>query len=136
MGQPITQVDAFTDKPFAGNPAGVCMLAAPRDERWMQAVAREMNLSETAFSGLKATATACAGLPPSSKSRCVATPRLPARTRSMRLAHSRPPRRRASSRRAASCAPAKMTWLTLDFPVARSPSSQRRRCRGGVGRAV
>lgn len=49
MGQPITQVDSFTDKPFAGNPAGVCGLTAPRDEGWMQAVAREMNLSETAF---------------------------------------------------------------------------------------
>jgi PhzF family phenazine biosynthesis protein len=45
----IVQVDAFTDRPFAGNPAGVCVLPAPRDERWMQDVAREMNLSETAF---------------------------------------------------------------------------------------
>jgi PhzF family phenazine biosynthesis protein len=45
----ITQVDAFTDTPFAGNPAAVCLLPAPRDEGWMQSVAREMNLSETAF---------------------------------------------------------------------------------------
>jgi len=49
MGIGITQVDAFTDKPFAGNPAAVCVLAEPRDERWLQDVAREMNLSETAF---------------------------------------------------------------------------------------
>ena len=49
MGLRITQVDAFTDKPFAGNPAAVCILPEPRDERWMQNVAREMNLSETAF---------------------------------------------------------------------------------------
>lgn len=49
MELPIVQVDAFTDKPFAGNPAAVCILPAPRDERWMQDVAREMNLSETAF---------------------------------------------------------------------------------------
>jgi len=49
MGTAIYQVDAFTDRPFAGNPAAVCMLAAPRSERWMQNVAREMNLSETAF---------------------------------------------------------------------------------------
>jgi len=49
MGQTIYQVDAFTDKPFAGNPAAVCLLPAPRDEAWMQNVAREMNLSETAF---------------------------------------------------------------------------------------
>lgn len=45
----IVQVDAFADKPFAGNPAAVCVLPAPRDEAWMQNVAREMNLSETAF---------------------------------------------------------------------------------------
>lgn len=49
MGQRITQVDAFADKPFAGNPAAVCILPTPRDEQWMQNVAREMNLSETAF---------------------------------------------------------------------------------------
>ena len=49
MGQSIVQVDAFTTTPFAGNPAAVCVLAEPRDERWMQNVAREMNLSETAF---------------------------------------------------------------------------------------
>jgi len=42
-------IDAFTDKPFAGNPAAVCMLTEQRDERWMQSVAAEMNLSETAF---------------------------------------------------------------------------------------
>jgi PhzF family phenazine biosynthesis protein len=43
------QVDAFTNKPFAGNPAAVCVLAEPAEERFMQDVAREMNLSETAF---------------------------------------------------------------------------------------
>ena len=45
----ITQVDAFTSEPFGGNPAAVCLLPAPADEAWMQQVAREMNLSETAF---------------------------------------------------------------------------------------
>jgi PhzF family phenazine biosynthesis protein len=45
----IWQVDAFTDEPFRGNPAAVCILDAPADEAWMQAVGREMNLSETAF---------------------------------------------------------------------------------------
>ena len=47
--QAITQVDAFTDRPFGGNPAAVCVLASARDEEWMQLVAREMNLAETAF---------------------------------------------------------------------------------------
>ncbi|MFA5901654.1 MAG: PhzF family phenazine biosynthesis protein [Verrucomicrobiia bacterium] len=42
-------VDAFTNRPFAGNPAAVCVLGEPTDEVWMQLVAREMNLSETAF---------------------------------------------------------------------------------------
>jgi PhzF family phenazine biosynthesis protein len=49
MGQPIVVVDSFTDVPFAGNPAAVCVLPHPTTEAWMQAVAREMNLSETAF---------------------------------------------------------------------------------------
>src|SRR5262249_55834402 len=49
MGLRIIQVDAFTDRPFAGNPAAVCVLPAPAEEGWMQDVAREMNLSETAF---------------------------------------------------------------------------------------
>ncbi len=49
MTQPIIQVDAFTDKPFFGNPAAVCILDDVKDDRWMQNVAREMNLSETAF---------------------------------------------------------------------------------------
>ena len=47
--QRITQVDAFTDRLFGGNPAAVCVLPAARDEEWMRNVAREMNLSETAF---------------------------------------------------------------------------------------
>ena len=45
----IHQVDAFTDTPFSGNPAVVCFLPDERDPAWMQQVAREMNLSETAF---------------------------------------------------------------------------------------
>jgi PhzF family phenazine biosynthesis protein len=45
----FTQVDAFTDRPFAGNPAAVFLLSSTRDDSWMQSVAREMNLAETAF---------------------------------------------------------------------------------------
>ena len=44
-----TQVDAFTSEPFGGNPAAVCLLPRPVESGWMQHVAREMNLSETAF---------------------------------------------------------------------------------------
>jgi len=49
MPIPITIVDAFTDKAFSGNPAAVCVLEVDPDRQWMQLVAREMNLSETAF---------------------------------------------------------------------------------------
>lgn len=49
MGIKLVQVDAFTDEAFRGNPAAVCFLTEPKDEGWMQRVAREMNLSETAF---------------------------------------------------------------------------------------
>jgi PhzF family phenazine biosynthesis protein len=49
MPQPIYVADAFTDRPFAGNPAAVCPLDRPADAAWMARVAAEMNLSETAF---------------------------------------------------------------------------------------
>ena len=45
----LLQVDAFTSQAFRGNPAAVCLLDEERDARWMQDVAAEMNLSETAF---------------------------------------------------------------------------------------
>jgi PhzF family phenazine biosynthesis protein len=49
MTVPLFHVDAFTDRPFAGNPAAVCVLPAWKGDRWHQAVARDMSLSETAF---------------------------------------------------------------------------------------
>ena len=49
MSQLIFTVDAFADRPFAGNPAGVCPLNETVDESWMQHIAAEMNLPETAF---------------------------------------------------------------------------------------
>jgi len=45
----IYQVDAFTDRVFSGNPAGVCLLDIAREDVWIQNVAREINASETAF---------------------------------------------------------------------------------------
>ena len=45
----MSVVDAFAERPFTGNPAAVCLLDGPADETWMQHVAAEMNLSETAF---------------------------------------------------------------------------------------
>lgn len=50
MSNPIFQVDAFTDAPFRGNPAAVCLLLdGEKNAQWLQQVAAEMNLSETAF---------------------------------------------------------------------------------------
>jgi PhzF family phenazine biosynthesis protein len=49
MTIPLYHVDAFTERPFAGNPAAVCILPSMKEDRWLQAVAEEMNLSETAF---------------------------------------------------------------------------------------
>ena len=49
MTIPLFHVDAFTERPFAGNPAAVCILRAWKEAHWLQAVAAEMNLSETAF---------------------------------------------------------------------------------------
>jgi PhzF family phenazine biosynthesis protein len=58
----LVQVDAFTDVPFSGNPAAVCLLDGPADEAWMQRLAAEMNLSETAF--LSPAPATAAGAPP------------------------------------------------------------------------
>jgi PhzF family phenazine biosynthesis protein len=49
MPRPLFQVDAFADAAFRGNPAAVCLLDDPASAEWMQQVAAEMNLSETAF---------------------------------------------------------------------------------------
>ncbi|MGD1901938.1 MAG: PhzF family phenazine biosynthesis protein [Geitlerinemataceae cyanobacterium] len=49
MAISIYQVDAFSNRPFSGNPAAVCLLDDDRDDEWMQEMAAEMNLSETAF---------------------------------------------------------------------------------------
>jgi predicted PhzF superfamily epimerase YddE/YHI9 len=49
MAHKIYQVDSFTDRPFAGNPAGVCIMDEAASAKWMQSMAAEMNVSETAF---------------------------------------------------------------------------------------
>ena len=49
MSVPLLGIDAFTTQPFRGNPAAVCLLEEAADEEWMQSLAAEMNLSETAY---------------------------------------------------------------------------------------
>jgi PhzF family phenazine biosynthesis protein len=48
-GVPLYHVEAFTRKPFAGNPAAVCLPDRPYEDGVLQSIAEEMNLSETAF---------------------------------------------------------------------------------------
>ena len=55
MGIPISVVDAFSEQPFRGNPAAVCLPPGDADAAWMQSVAAEMNLAETAFLRPRAT---------------------------------------------------------------------------------
>ncbi|HEV8585868.1 MAG TPA: PhzF family phenazine biosynthesis protein [Methylomirabilota bacterium] len=49
MSVPLLHVDSFASEPFRGNPAAVCLLPAPREPAWMQALAAELNLPATAF---------------------------------------------------------------------------------------
>jgi PhzF family phenazine biosynthesis protein len=49
MSIPLAWVDAFSDAPFSGNPAGVCLLDEPLDESLMQSIAFELGIAETAF---------------------------------------------------------------------------------------
>jgi PhzF family phenazine biosynthesis protein len=49
VGVPLLVVDAFTDCPFSGNPAAICLLPQWRDDRWLQNLAAEMKHSETAY---------------------------------------------------------------------------------------
>ena len=64
MPVPLLQVDAFTREAFCGNPAAVCLLEHPADPEWMQHVAAEMNLAETAFVVPGATRSGSAGSRP------------------------------------------------------------------------
>jgi len=49
MNVPITWVDAFSDRPFAGNPAAVCIPSAPMTDEHMQSLAFELGIAETAY---------------------------------------------------------------------------------------
>jgi predicted PhzF superfamily epimerase YddE/YHI9 len=46
---PLFQVDAFTERPFAGNPAAVCVLESEEESAWLQAIAAELRMPATAF---------------------------------------------------------------------------------------
>lgn len=69
VGVPFFQVDAFTKEPFRGNPAGVCLVEIPLPDPILQAIAAEINLSETAFVFLPRRVHPQAGSPPASQGR-------------------------------------------------------------------
>ena len=77
MRTAIFQVDAFTTRRFAGNPAAVMPLEAFLPDVTLQAIAAENNLAETAFLFAKTGTTGCAGSRRRRRSRFAATPRLP-----------------------------------------------------------
>ena len=122
---PIAQVDAFTDRPFGGNPAAVCLLDGPADEQWMQSVAAEMQPVGD-------------GVPrgpgrrrrPVPRGGCAGSPRCRGRPVRPRHAGGRPPSARRSGRSPAEVAAvrhacrASLTarqigdgWIELDFPA-------------------
>lgn len=76
---PLAIVDAFSDGPFTGNPAGVCVLATPAPERSMASVAAEVGASETAFLSPGDDGWRLAGSRPRSRSTCAGTGRWRAR---------------------------------------------------------
>ncbi|XP_018624532.1 uncharacterized protein [Nicotiana tomentosiformis] len=45
----VCEVDAFTDAAFKGNPAAVCLLEEEKDDKWLQSVATEFNMSQTCY---------------------------------------------------------------------------------------
>ena len=78
MRTPIFQLDAFTTRRFAGNPAAVMPMNSFLSDATLQAIAAENNLAETAFLVPKAAITGCAGLRLPPKCRFAATPPWPA----------------------------------------------------------
>jgi len=80
MKIPIYHVDAFAVEPFKGNPAAVCLLQAPRSAEWMQNVAAEMALSETAFLLAKGEGYNLRWFTPKLKWTCAGMLRWPVRT--------------------------------------------------------
>ncbi len=119
MGVPIFTIDAFTSERFRGNPAGVCLLDAPREVAWMRSVAAEMKRSETAFVSARTGNIRSAGLRRRWRSRSAGTRRWPAHTRCMKTG--REPletiihfQTRHSGTLTSRCTG---DWIELDFPA-------------------
>ena len=118
-----SQVDAFTDRPFAGNPAAICLLDGPADEQWMQAVAAEMQPvgDRVPRGGARPTARPTWRLrwfTPVSRSICAATPRSPRPTTCSPTSASPPTMLRFVTLSGTLTARALGDgWIQLDFPA-------------------
>ena len=129
MGIAITQVDAFTSQPFAGNPAAVCILSeGPRRALDAGCGARNEPFGNRVSGAARTAGTTCAGSRRRSKWTCAATPRWPARTCFGRKATWPRARRRASTRAADCCWPSATAtgsrWISR--PRWRKPRSRPR----------
>ena len=119
MALRLIQVDAFTATPYAGNPAAVCLLDPPRDDAWLQAVAAEMNLAETAFLWRRADGFALRWFTPTVEVPLCGHATL-ASAHALWETATAAPRSRASTPPAASCAPGvTASGSASTFPPAR-----------------
>ena len=118
MKVPIIQVDAFTDTPFSGNPAAVCILPEHRDKRWMQEVAREVNLSETAFLHPRDDGFDLLWFTPSAEVDLCGHATLASAHALWEMGHLEPHEQaRFHTRSGLLTAQRKGTWIELDFPA-------------------
>jgi PhzF family phenazine biosynthesis protein len=120
-GQRIVQVDAFTNRPYAGNQAAVCVLEGLREEAWMQALARETNLPATVFLSPQEDGFAIRWLTPASELPLCGHGTLAAAHVLWTEGHADPARPIALySRNHRLKAVREDDWITLDFPAIRN----------------
>jgi PhzF family phenazine biosynthesis protein len=135
MTVPLYVIDAFTSEPFRGNPAAVCWLEAPREAAWMQAVAAEMNLSETAFVEPRADGFGLRWFTPAVEVPLCGHATLAsahALYESRRIARSTPARFHTKS--GVLTATQEGGWIALDFPAyTAKPATPPRELLGAVG---
>jgi PhzF family phenazine biosynthesis protein len=118
MSIPIVQVDAFTAVPFHGNPAAVCILTEAKDPAWMQNIALEMNLAETAFLEKQADGYNLRWFTPAVEVDLCGHATLASAHVLWEDAHLRPDQQaRFHTRSGLLTADRKGDWIELDFPI-------------------
>lgn len=116
-GIPLHWIDAFTSERFAGNPAPVCLLPEVRPDRWLQAVARELNQAETAFLRAEADGFELRWFTPSVEMDLCGHATIASAHFLWHQGHLRPEERaRFRTRSGVLTAAREAEWITLDFP--------------------